>query len=82
MDSATTSRPFPSKLLNLSFPDPEFEARFQSEDASRWLAFTRLALLLGFAFYAVFAVVDAFVAGDALSLGLKLIKGIPLGGEF
>lgn len=76
MDIANAPRPFPSRLLALSFPDPATEARFQSEDANRWRVFTRLALALGLAFYAVFAVVDAFVAGATLHLVWAIRLGI------
>ncbi len=70
MDIAKTSTPRPLTLrtLDLSFDDPEVEARFQAEDSRRWLVFTRLALTLGLMFYAVFAVVDTFVAGNALTI--------------
>jgi two-component system, cell cycle sensor histidine kinase PleC len=76
MDTVKTSRPFSSRLLHLSFPEPEVEASFQSEDASLWLTFTRLALVLGLAFYAVFGVVDAFVSGDALDLVWAIRFGV------
>ena len=78
MDIAKTSTPRPLTLrpLDLSFDDPEVEARFQAEDSRRWLVFTRLALTLGLMFYAVFAVVDTFVAGNALTIVWAIRLGI------
>lgn len=61
--------------LNLRFDDPAAEARFQTEEASRWLLFTRLSICLGLAFYASFGFVDTFVAGDALSIVLTIRFG-------
>ncbi|HJU19696.1 MAG TPA: ATP-binding protein [Stellaceae bacterium] len=69
------SQPFSMLPLNLRFDDPAAEARFQTEDAGRWLLFTRFSICLGLAFYASFGFVDTFVAGDALSIVLAIRFG-------
>jgi len=69
------SQPLSMLRLNLRFDDAAAEVRFQTEDASRWLLFTRLSICLGLAFYASFGFVDTFVAGDALSIVLAIRFG-------
>jgi signal transduction histidine kinase len=70
------SQPFSMLRRKLRFEDPAAEARFQAEDAGRWLLFTRFSICLGLAFYASFGFVDPFVAGDALSAVLAIRFGI------
>lgn len=70
------SQPFSMPRPNLRFADPAAEARFQAEDARRWLFFTRFSICLGLAFYAGFGFVDPFVDGDALSIVLAIRFGV------
>ncbi|HEX4111636.1 MAG TPA: HAMP domain-containing sensor histidine kinase [Stellaceae bacterium] len=72
IDTAREPSLISSKLVDLSFGDEAAEARFQTEDFSRWLIFTRVSLFLGLLFYAGFAIVDMFVAGDALQAVLVI----------
>ena len=53
--------------FGLAFRDAETERRFQSEDFARWLTFTRISLLLGFAFHAISAAVISQIASDKLA---------------
>jgi signal transduction histidine kinase len=66
MNAPRASNLVPSKLLDLPLGDAAAEARFQAEDFSRWLIFTRLSLALGLLFYAGFGFVDTVVSGAAL----------------
>jgi signal transduction histidine kinase/CheY-like chemotaxis protein len=70
------SQPFSISRLNLRFNDPAAEARFQTEDASRWLFFTRFSISLGLAFYASFGLVDTFVGGHAVPIMLAIRFGV------
>jgi signal transduction histidine kinase len=70
------SQPFSMPRPHLRFGDSAAEARFQAEDASRWIVFTRFSICLGLTFYASFGFVDPFVAGDALSILLAIRFGV------